>query len=173
VAITLLYLFATFAAFKVDSRAVASKLSGTSIRVGLSQGLRYIRQNDLLPGLIFFSFLIEFSAFPIVNGLMTVIGDELYGLGGTGIGLLAAAASVGTLAGALTISARRDIMIPGRTMVIGAVFWHVLMLVLALPLGLLLGGWIAEVAGTQAMIGVLGALGLLLLWVRRSSGLPC
>jgi hypothetical protein len=47
------------------------------------------------------------------------------------------------------------------------------MLVLALPLGLLLGGWIAEVAGTQAMIGVLGALGLLLLWVRRSSGLPC
>ena len=30
-----------------------------------------------------------------------------------------------------------------------------------LPLGLLLGGWIAEVAGTSMMIGVLGGLGLL------------
>ena len=29
------------------------------------------------------------------------------------------------------------------------------------PLGLLLGGWIAEQANTQAMIGVLGGIGLL------------
>jgi len=166
-----------------------------------------------LPGLIFFSFLIEFSAFPIVNGLMTVIGDELYGLGGAGIGLLAAAASGGALFGALSLGMKRNIGSPTRVMVLGSVMWHVLMLVLALslplwgfalvlvawgfsggltfvamvvgllraappdyrgrvmgirtlgiyglPIGLLVGGWMAEEVGARAMIGVLGGIGLL------------
>ena len=213
VTITVLYLLATLAAIKVDSRVVTAKLSSSSIKSGLGEGLRYIRQSDFLPGLIFFSFLIEFSAFPIVNGLMTVIGDEFYRLGGTGIGLLAAAASIGALAGALVLGGKQHIANPARTMVFGSIAWHALMLILAaspplwlfslillfwgfsggvtfvamvvgllreapaetrgrimgirslgiygLPLGLLLGGWIAEVAGTSMMIGVLGGLGLL------------
>jgi MFS family permease len=213
ISITVLYLLATLAALKVDSRVAASKVGASSIRSGLSEGLRYIRKSDLLPGLIFFSFLIEFSAFPIVNGLMTVIGDELYDLGGTGIGLLAAAASAGALVGALTLGVRRNVGNPGRIMVIGSIVWHALMLLLALtpplwlfaiilllwgfaggttfvamvvgllreapaetrgrvmgirslgiyglPLGLLLGGWIAEDAGSSMMIGVLGGVGLI------------
>jgi MFS family permease len=212
ISITVLYLLATLASLKVDSRVVTSKIGSTSIRSSLSEGLRYIRQSDLLPGLIFFSFLIEFSAFPIVNGLMTVVGDELYDLGGTGIGLLAAAASAGALTGALTLGVKRNVGNPGRILVIGSILWHGLMLLLALtpplwlfalilllwgfaggmtfvamvvgllreapaetrgrvmgirslgiyglPLGLLLGGWIAEVAGSATMIGVLGAVGL-------------
>jgi MFS family permease len=213
ISITVLYLLATVAAMKVDSRTVVARVGKESIRTGLAEGLRFIRKSELLPGLIFFSFLIEFSAFPIVNGLMTVIGDELYGLGGTGIGLLAAAASGGALFGALTIGNKRNIMRPARVMVIGSIIWHLLMLPLALtpplwlfatllavwgfsggvtfvsmvvgllreapaatrgrvmgirslgiyglPFGLLLGGWIAEEAGTATMIGVLGGLGFL------------
>ena len=213
VSITVLYMLATIAALKVDSRIVTARINTNSIRSGLSEGLRYVRRNELLPGLIFFSFLIEFSAFPIVNGLMTVIGDELYGLGGTGIGLLAAAASAGGLVGALAMGARRNVVNPARSMIIGSVMWHGLMLVLALalplwlfalvlvlwgfaggitfvamivgllresphetrgrvmgirslgiyglPVGLLLGGWIAEEAGSAMMIGVLGGLGLI------------
>ncbi len=213
VTITVLATLATLAALKVDSRSVTAKLSSSSIKSGLGEGLRYIRQSDLLPGLIFFSFLIEFSAFPIVNGLMTVIGDELYGLGGTAIGLLAAAASAGALVGALVLGIKQNIANPARVMVIGSIAWHVLMLILALtpplwlfslvlllwgfcggvtfvgmvvgllreapaetrgrimgirslgiyglPLGLLLGGWIAEEAGTAMMIGVLGGIGLI------------
>jgi MFS family permease len=212
ITISVLYLLATLAAFKVDSRAVVGRVESTGIRAGLSEGFRFVRQSDLLPGLIFFSFLIEFSAFPIVNGLMTVIGDELYGLGGTGIGLLAAAASSGALIGALLLGLRRDIDHPSRIMIVGSTVWHVLMLTLALtpplwlfaillflwgfsggttfvamvvgllrsapaetrgrvmgirslgiyglPLGLLLGGWISEEAGSATMIGVLGGLGL-------------
>ena len=192
---------------------MTARVSTTSIRSGLSEGLRYVRRNELLPGLIFVSFLIEFSAFPLVNGLMTVIGDELYGLGGTGIGLLAAAASAGALAGALTLRTKQNIVNPGRSVVVGSIVWHGLMLVLALtlplwlftvvlvlwgfsggvtfvamivgllresppetrgrvmgirslsiyglPVGLLLGGWIAEEVGSSTMIGVLGGLGLI------------
>ena len=136
ITITILYLLSTLAALKVSSRAVRERVNTESIRSGLSEGLRYVRKSELLPGLIFFSFLIEFSAFPIVNGLMTVIGDELYDLGGTGIGLLAAAASIGALTGALTLGIRQNIGNPSRTMILGSLIWHALMLVLALPLPL-------------------------------------
>ncbi len=212
VAISVLYLLATLAAFKVDLGAAAVKVGPGGIRSGLNEGLRYIRQSELLPGLIFFSFLIEFSVFPLVNGLMTVIGDELYGLGGTGIGILAAAASFGALSGALILGMRQNVANPGRIMIIGSASWHVLMLALALtpplwlfvvllllwgfsggttfvamvvgllraapaetrgrvmgirslgiyglPLGLLLGGWISEEAGSAVMLGTLGGIGL-------------
>lgn len=213
ITISILYLLATVAAFKIHTRNAMAMVNTESIRSGLVEGLRYVRQSKLLPGLIFFSFLIEFSAFPIVNGLMTVIGDELYGLGGTGIGLLAAAASIGALTGALSLGMRQNISSPSRVMIIGALIWHLLMVILALtpplwiftlvlllwgfaggttfvamvvgllrsapaesrgrvmgirslgiyglPLGLLLGGWISEEVGSAAMIGTLGAIGLI------------
>ena len=213
IVITVLYLLSTLASLKVESRIVTSKINSVSIRAGLGEGLRYIRQNDLLPGLIFFSFLVELSAFPIVNGLMTVISDELYDLGGTGIGLLVATASIGALTGALTLGGKQHIASPGRTMVVGSIVWHTVMLLLALtpplwlfalllfvwgfcggmtfvamvvgllreapaetrgrvmgirslgiyglPIGLLLGGFIAEEAGSAVMIGALGGIGLL------------
>ena len=219
--ITVLYLLATLASMKIDRRevTVGAGLEGgrpgglgvPGIRAGLAEGLRHVLRSKVLPGLIFFSFLIEFSAFPIVNGLMTVIGDELYGLGGAGIGLLAAAASGGALSGALALGVKRNIGSPALVMVLGSAIWHVLMLVLALslplwgfslvlfawgfcggmtfvamvvgllraapaeyrgrvmgirtlgiyglPIGLLVGGWIAEEVGARAMIGVLGGIG--------------
>ena len=212
VAITVLYLFATIAALKVETRTIASKIGNTSIKSGLLEGLSYVRASKFLPGLIFFSFLIEFSAFPIVNGLMTVVGDELYELGGTGIGVLAAIASLGALSGAIYLGVRKNVASPTRIMIIGSTIWHAIMLLLALtpplwlfalllllwgfsggttfvamvvgllratpaeargrvmgirslgiyglPLGLLLGGWIAEDSGSVAMIATLGGLGL-------------
>lgn len=213
ISITVLYLFATVAALKVETRTTASKLRNASIKSGLLEGLSYVRKSKFLPGLIFFSFLIEFSAFPVVNGLMTVVGDELYELGGTGIGLLAAVASLGALSGATCIGIRKNLANPTRIMIIGSTIWHFIMLLLALtpplwlfalmlfiwgfsggttfvamvvgllratppetrgrvmgirslgiyglPLGLLLGGWIAEESGSAAMIATLGGLGFI------------
>lgn len=213
ISITVLYLFATVAALKVETRTTASKVRNASIKSGLLEGLSYVRKSKFLPGLIFFSFLIEFSAFPVVNGLMTVVGDELYELGGTGIGLLAAVASLGALSGATCIGIRKNLENPTRIMIIGSTIWHFIMLLLALtpplwlfalmlfiwgfsggttfvamvvgllratpaetrgrvmgirslgiyglPLGLLLGGWIAEESGSAAMIATLGGLGFI------------
>ena len=213
ISITVLYLFATVAALKVETRTTASKVRNASIKSGLLEGLSYVRKSKFLPGLIFFSFLIEFSAFPVVNGLMTVVGDELYELGGTGIGLLAAVASLGALSGATCIGIRKNLANPTRIMIIGSTIWHFIMLLMALtpplwlfalmlfiwgfsggttfvamvvgllratpaetrgrvmgirtlgiyglPLGLLLGGWIAEESGSAAMIATLGGLGFI------------
>jgi len=147
-AITVLYLLATIAAFKVDRTHAPGSLKAPSESVfaGIKQGLTHIRASAHLPGLIYFSFLVEFSAFPLVNGLMTVVGDEFYSLGGTGIGILAGIASGGALLGALFVSSRTHVTSPTRVLVIGSIVWHLVMLVLTINMpisafGLLLFCW--------------------------------
>ncbi len=213
ITISVLYLLATVAALKVKNRPPAKNIQPQGIKSGLIEGIKYICNSKFLPGLIFFSFLIEFSAFPIVNGLMTIIGDELYGFSGTGIGILASITSLGALSGAIYLGIRTKLDNPTRTLIIGSTIWHVIMLALAcapsiwifglllflwglsggitfvamivgllratedtnrgrvmgirslgiygLPLGLMLGGWIAEEYNSTAMIGTLGIIGLL------------
>ena len=132
ITITVLYLMATITAIKIDSRPVKTDSDTASIWSGFKEGLHYIKENPLLPGLIFFSFLIEFTAFPLVNGLMAVIGSDLYNQNGTGIGLLAAIASAGALSGAALLGIKQSVINPGRIMILGSITWHALMLLLAL-----------------------------------------
>ena len=132
ITITVLYLMATITATKIDSRPVKTDSETASIWRGFKEGLHYIKESPLLPGLIFFSFLIEFTAFPLVNGLMAVIGSDLYNQNGTGIGLLAAIASAGALSGAALLGIKQSVLNPGRIMILGSITWHALMLLLAL-----------------------------------------
>ena len=132
ITITVLYLMATITAIKIDSRPVKTDSEPASIWRGFKEGLHYIKESPLLPGLIFFSFLIEFTAFPLVNGLMAVIGSDLYNQNGTGIGLLAAIASAGALSGAALLGIKQSVINPGRIMILGSITWHALMLLLAL-----------------------------------------
>ena len=132
ITITMLYLLATITAIKIDSRPVVANVQTSNMWHELREGFHYIRQNPHLPGLIFFSFLIEFTAFPIVNGLMVVIGNDLHNLDGTGIGLLAAIASTGALLGALLLGMKQRVINPARVMIIGSITWHALMLLLAM-----------------------------------------
>ena len=132
ITITVLYLMATITAIKIDSRPVKTDSETASIWRGFKEGLHYIKESPLLPGLIFFSFLIEFTAFPLVNGLMAVIGSDLYNQNGTGIGLLAAIASAGALSGAALLGIKQSVINPGRIMIFGSITWHALMLLLAL-----------------------------------------
>jgi len=132
ITITVLYLMATITAIKIDSRPVKTDSETATIWRGFKEGLHYIKESPLLPGLIFFSFLIEFTAFPLVNGLMAVIGSDLYNQNGTGIGLLAAIASAGALSGAALLGIKQSVINPGRIMILGSITWHALMLLLAL-----------------------------------------
>ena len=132
ITITVLYLMATITAIKIDSRPVKTDSETASIWRGFKEGLHYIKESPLLPGLIFFSFLIEFTAFPLVNGLMAVIGSDLYNQNGTGIGLLAAIASGGALSGSASLGIKQSVINPGRIMILGSITWHALMLLLAL-----------------------------------------
>ena len=73
ITITVLYLMATITAIKIDSRPVKTDSETASIWRGFKEGLHYIKESPLLPGLIFFSFLIELTAFTRANGLICLL----------------------------------------------------------------------------------------------------
>ncbi|MDA0232020.1 MAG: MFS transporter [Chloroflexi bacterium] len=222
VGVVALYVAATLAATLVSRRAAplpepplhTAPGAGTSrgYYSQIAEGVSYVRGHSLLVGLLFFAFLIEFTAFPLVNELMTVMGDKLFGTNENGVGVMRATASGGALLGALVTGAYPGIANPGRLLVITVVAWHLLTLPLAfhvsfgmvlpllfvwgifagasfvalmvallkaapvqlrgrvmglrvlaiygLPLGLLMGGWLAEEFGVRTMIRVHGVLGL-------------
>ncbi|HEX2649280.1 MAG TPA: MFS transporter [Burkholderiales bacterium] len=73
---------------------------------GLKQGVIYVwRKPDLL-GALCMAFLINLFAFPFTLGLLPYVAKEVFHMGQSGLGWLAAAAAIGALIGSLAVSAR-------------------------------------------------------------------
>lgn len=218
IGVVTLYVTATFAAALVsrDASPLPASEDGSGEQTGyikhISQGVGYVRQHSILAGLLFFAFLIEFTTFPLVNELMAVLGEELFGTDENGVGIMRAVASGGALLGALITGAAPTISNPSRLLLITVTAWHLLTLPLAidislgaalpllfawgvfagasfvalmvgllrltevrmrgrvmglralavygLPMGLLMGGWLAEVFGATTMVITHSLLGL-------------
>ncbi len=219
IGVVILYVFATAAAALISKRParvddIDRDDSGSGYFREIADGVAYVREHSILAGLLFFAFLIEFTTFPLINELMAVMGEELFGTDETGVGVMRAVGSGGALLGALVTGAYPGIRNPSRLLLITVIVWHLLTLPLALdmsfglvlpllflwgifagasfvalmvgllqmthvtlrgrvmglrglaiyglPLGLLLGGWLAERFNVQTMITVHGLLGLAL-----------
>lgn len=218
IGVVTLYLAATVAASMISRRprviaaGANTETAGSGYYGQIAEGVKYVREHSILAGLLFFAFLIEFTTFPLVNELMTVMGEELFGADETGVGVMRAVASGGALLGALVTGAYPGIANPSRLLLITVIAWHLLTVPLALdmsfgmalpllfawgifagasfvalmvgllqmtevrlrgrvmglrvlaiyglPLGLLMGGWLAEEFGARTMITVHGLLGL-------------
>ncbi len=218
VGVVALYLAATVAASLVSKRPALEAAEQKDDETGsgyfgqIAEGVNYVREHSILAGLLFFAFLIEFTTFPLVNELMAVMGEQLFGTDETGVGAMRATASGGALVGALLTGAYPGIKNPTRLLLIAVVAWHLLTLPIALemsfglvlpllfawgvfagisfvalmvgllqlthvslrgrvmglrglaiyglPLGLLMGGWLAEEFDARTMIIFHGLLGL-------------
>lgn len=218
VVVVALYVGSTVAAFFVSARTApdlgidARGLRGYATQI--RQGMRHVSENRIIGGLLFYAFLIEFTMFPLVNELITALGDELYGADENGVGVMRAVASAGALFGALVTGAYPSIRRAPRLLFISVVIWHFLSLplvidmsygsslivlftwgifggiafvalmvsllqsasahyrgrimglrvlaVYGLPLGLLMGGWIAEEHGVKTMIWAHALIGLVM-----------
>ncbi len=215
IGVVTLYVGATVAAAFISKSAAAERASNAGGYLQqIVEGVRYVRQRSILAGLLFFSFLIEFTTFPLVNELMTVMGEGLFGADENGVGIMRATASGGALIGALVTGAYPGIANPSRLLLITVLVWHLLTIPLVLemsfttalpllflwglfagasfvalmvgllrvthiqlrgrvmglrglaiyglPLGLLMGGWLAEEFNVRTMIAAHSLIGLAL-----------
>jgi Na+/melibiose symporter-like transporter len=89
----------------------------------LKQTFGYVwRKPDLL-GAFCMAFLVNLLAFPFALGLLPYVAKDVYGVGQSGLGYLAAAFASGALAGSLIVSANRVPLRPARAMLVAAVLW--------------------------------------------------
>ncbi|MFL5761906.1 MAG: MFS transporter [Thermomicrobiales bacterium] len=81
---------------------------GERVMTSIKRGVSYIRESELLSGLLLMSLIFGF----FVRGfgpMLVVFARDIFHVGSVGFGLLSAATGFGTLAGALMLASRHDI----------------------------------------------------------------
>jgi predicted MFS family arabinose efflux permease len=103
--------------------------AGTHPVADLKQTVGYVwRKPDLL-GAFCMAFLVNLLAFPLVLGLLPYVAKDVYGVGQSGLGYLAAAFALGALAGSLLVGANRVPLSAARTMLVAGAAWFAAILV--------------------------------------------
>ncbi len=95
---------------------------------GLMQAVRYVWNKPDLLGAFSIAFLVNLLAFPFFLGLLPYAAKDVFDIGQSGLGYLAAAFASGALAGSLLVGAGRLPLRAGRVMLGSAAIWFVALL---------------------------------------------
>jgi predicted MFS family arabinose efflux permease len=120
----------------------AAHATAHDVIAGLKEAAHYVWTKPDLLGAFSIAFLVNLLAYPFFLGLLPYAAKEVYDVGQSGLGYLAAAFAVGALAGSLAISTNYRSLPAGRVMLWSAAAWFVAILLFgqtrALPCGLAL-----------------------------------
>jgi Transmembrane secretion effector len=113
------------------ARAALERTGGAAQKTlaGLQQAVRYAWNEPALLAALGMAFLVNLLAFPFFLGLLPYVAKDVYAIGQSGLGYLAAAFSSGALAGSLLLATGRARLRAGRTMLWSAAVWFVAILV--------------------------------------------
>ncbi len=98
--------------------------------VGLMHTFRYVWNKPDLLGAFCLAFLVNLLAFPFFLGLLPYVAKDVYAIGQSGLGYLAASFASGALAGSLVVGANRLPLRPARAMLAGGAAWFAAILLL-------------------------------------------
>jgi MFS family permease len=93
----------------------------------LKEGFVYAWDTPLTRALIWIAFLINFTAFPLTNGLMPYAAREVFHTDQTGLSYLVASFAAGSLVGSLILNRMQNGRL-GRLIIVTTILWHVLLL---------------------------------------------
>ena len=95
----------------------------------LKQGLVYVFNAPLLLAVMCLAFILNMTAFPLLNGLLPYVAKEIYLSNQTVLGYMVAGASFGALMGSLLVSRNGAALPAARVVVVFSVMWYVMMFV--------------------------------------------
>jgi Na+/melibiose symporter-like transporter len=108
----------------------------------LKEAVRYAWQKPDLLGAFGIAFLVNLLAFPFFLGLLPYVAKDVFQIGQSGLGYLAAAFAIGALTGSIAISANHVPLRAGRVMLWNASLWFTAVFLFgqtrSLPFGLAL-----------------------------------
>ncbi len=109
------------------ARAALGTADAAALKVfaGLTQAVRYVWGKPDLLGAFGIAFLVNLLAFPFFLGLLPYVAKDVYAIGQSGLGYLAASFATGALAGSVLLSSGRLSLPAGRVMLWSAAAWFV------------------------------------------------
>ena len=95
----------------------------------LREGIAYVWRTPHLLAVMCLAFLLNLTAFPLMNGLLPYVAKEIYGADQTTLGYMVAGAAVGALTSSIFLSRFGHSIQPARAMIFGAILWYVMLIV--------------------------------------------
>jgi hypothetical protein len=95
----------------------------------LKEGLAYIWDTPSSLAAMWLAFLVNLTAFPLTSGLLPYVARNVYRSDETGLGMLIACFSFGSLLGSIAISLAGRSLRPARMMILFALGWYAALLV--------------------------------------------
>ncbi len=126
VIVTLMYVAAFLLSLGVGG-APGHSVEGkaTEVLSGLRRAVGYVWHKPDLLGAVSVAFLVNLLAFPFFLGLLPYVAKDVYAIGQSGLGYLAAAFAGGALVGSLVVGSSRLPLRAGRVMLASAALWFV------------------------------------------------
>src|SRR5690349_6411832 len=132
VIVTAMYLAAFLLSLGVAGpppRAESASTGGAArALLGLRQAVGYVWHNADQLGAFCVAFLVNLLAFPFFLGLLPYVAKDVYAVGQSGLGFLAAAFASGAFSGSVLLGARRAPLRAGRIMLAAAGLWFALII---------------------------------------------
>jgi MFS family permease len=94
----------------------------------LQDGLAYVRDTPLLLALMCLAFLLNLTAFPLMNGVMPYVVKDIYRADQTVLGYMVASTAFGALLGSLVLSRFGGVARAARLMLVACVIWYLMLL---------------------------------------------
>jgi len=126
--VTTLYVASFLLSLGVVGAPPSHAASATKALAGLKQAVGYVWRVPEQTGAFCVAFLVNLLAFPFFLGLLPYVAKDIYQIGQTGLGWLAACWASGALVGSLVVGGSRVPLAAGRTMLVGAAIWFIAIL---------------------------------------------
>ncbi len=130
IAVVCFYGASVLMAFGITTPARRSQRDESPLQ-NLKSGLGYMRKEPVILGVMFLAFIVNFTAFPVMNGLMPVVARDIFDLEANGLARFVAITAVGAFVGSVAVASFMRVRTPERMMVAGIVAWHLALLVFA------------------------------------------
>jgi len=121
--VTALYVAAFALSLGVTGTAPARGTSAKKTLAGLKSAVGYVWRVPEQLGAFSIAFLVNLLAFPFFLGLLPYVAKDVYAIGQTGLGYLAASWASGALMGSLFVGGSRRRLAAGRVMLVAATVW--------------------------------------------------
>ena len=121
----------------------------------LRAGLAYVWSTPPLLAAMGIAFLVNLTAYPLVNGLLPYVAKTIYLTDQTGLGYLLASFAFGALLGSVVLSRIGHAIRPARMMIVFCAIWYAIVMVFALmpsPVGGIPALMLAGLAQSLCMV---------------------
>ncbi len=123
VVVTVIYVAAFLLSLGVAGTPARARTETAAVLAGLRQAIGYIRGKPDLLGALWMAFLVNLLAYPFFLGLLPYVAKDVYGIGQSGLGYLAASFATGALAGSVLLSVTHLPLRAGRIMLWSGAAW--------------------------------------------------